>query len=94
MALAQADGAILHVSEGEVAGEIAPEPRGTNGFGYDPVLYYPPLGRTFAEMTQDEKSAVSHRGHAARLMHDWIRDNVGRVGPTEGRVGPLDPTRA
>ncbi len=97
MALARADGTILHVSEGEVSGEVAPEPRGTNGFGYDPVLYYPPLGRTFAEMTQDEKSSVSHRGRAARLMHDWIRDNAGRVGPpgpTAGKGGPPGPTDA
>lgn len=72
LALARADGDILHVAEGEVSGVIAPEPRGTNGFGYDPLLFYPPLGRTFAELTQDEKAEVSHRGRAARLMHDWI----------------------
>jgi XTP/dITP diphosphohydrolase len=76
LALAQADGVILHVAEGEVNGVIAPEPRGANGFGYDPMLFYPPLGRTFGELTQDEKAEVSHRGRAARLMHDWIRANV------------------
>jgi XTP/dITP diphosphohydrolase len=76
LALARADGEILHVAEGEVAGVIAPEPRGTNGFGYDPMLFYPPLGRTFGEMTQDEKAEVSHRGRASRLMHDWIREHV------------------
>ncbi len=76
LALARADGGILHVAEGEASGVIAPEPRGTNGFGYDPLLFYPPLGRTFAELTQDEKAAVSHRGRASRLMHDWIRDHV------------------
>ena len=76
LALARADGQILHVAEGEVAGRIAPEPRGTNGFGYDPMLFYPPLGRTFAELTQDEKAAVSHRGHASRAMHDWIGGHV------------------
>ena len=76
LALARADGDILHVAEGEVSGVIAPEPRGTNGFGYDPMLFYPPLGRTFAELTQDEKAEVSHRGRASRLMHDWIREHV------------------
>jgi len=76
LALARADGEILHVSEGVVDGEVAPEPRGTNGFGYDPMLFYPPLGRTFAELTQDEKAAVSHRGRASRLMHEWIRAHV------------------
>jgi len=80
LALARADGAILHVAEGEVSGVIAPEPRGTNGFGYDPLLFYPPLGRTFAELTQDEKAEVSHRGRASRLMHDWIRDHVDQIG--------------
>jgi XTP/dITP diphosphohydrolase len=80
LALARADGEILHVAEGEVAGVIAPEPRGTNGFGYDPMLYYPPLGRTFAELTMDEKASVSHRGRASRLMHDWIRAHVDALG--------------
>lgn len=79
LALAGADGAILHVAEGEVAGAIAPEPRGANGFGYDPMLFYPPLGRTFAELTQDEKAEVSHRGRAARLMHDWIGEHVDQL---------------
>ncbi|BCS32307.1 non-canonical purine NTP pyrophosphatase [Luteitalea sp. TBR-22] len=72
LALATATGEIVHVAEGEVAGTIAPEPRGSNGFGYDPMLFYAPLGRTFAELTMEEKASVSHRGRAARLMHDWI----------------------
>ena len=76
LALARADGTLLHVAEGEVEGVVAPEPRGTNGFGYDPVLFYPPLGRTFAEMSQEEKAEVSHRGRASRLMHDWISAHV------------------
>jgi len=45
-------------------GEIAAEPRGRNGFGYDPIFYYPPLKKTFAEMTREEKNRVSHRGAA------------------------------
>lgn len=76
LALARADGRILHVAEGEVSGVVAPEPRGSHGFGYDPMLFYPPLGRTFAELTQEEKASVSHRGRASRLMHDWIGAHV------------------
>ena len=87
LALARADGSIVHVAEGEVDGMIAPEPRGSHGFGYDPVLYYPPLGRTFAELTRDEKAEVSHRGRAARRMHDWIRDHVHEIGQA-AEVGP------
>lgn len=45
-------------------GQILESPRGENGFGYDPVFYYEPLGKTFGEMTLDEKSRVSHRGQA------------------------------
>ena len=54
------------VVEGAVEGVIAPVPRGHGGFGYDPVFLYPPLGRTFAELTDEEKSRVSHRAAAAR----------------------------
>ena len=50
--------------EGRCEGVIAESPRGTNGFGYDPIFYYPPLKKTFAELTREEKSRVSHRGKA------------------------------
>jgi XTP/dITP diphosphohydrolase len=49
---------------GRAEGEIAADPRGRNGFGYDPVFYYPPLARTFAELNREEKNRVSHRGQA------------------------------
>lgn len=80
LALARATGEILHVAEGEVSGVVAPEPRGSNGFGYDPMLFYPPLGRTFAELSMEEKASVSHRGRASRQMHDWIRAHVDALG--------------
>ncbi|MFC1869290.1 XTP/dITP diphosphatase [Thermodesulfobacteriota bacterium] len=51
---------------GRCHGEILHEPKGENGFGYDPLFYYPPLKKTFAEMSQDEKNSVSHRGKAMR----------------------------
>lgn len=50
--------------EGRCEGEITAEPRGEGGFGYDPVFYYPPLGRTFAEIELVEKNRISHRGRA------------------------------
>ncbi len=56
------------VVEGTVDGVIARAPRGAGGFGYDPVFVYPPLGRTFAELTREEKSRVDHRGAAVRAL--------------------------
>ena len=67
LALAKA-GALLGTSAGTVEGEIVDEPRGENGFGYDPLFLYPPLGRTFAELTGAEKLEVSARGKALRAL--------------------------
>ena len=53
-----------NVVEGVAEGVIAEAPRGSHGFGYDPVFFYPPLGRTFAELSGEEKARVSHRGLA------------------------------
>jgi len=64
--------AVLFTCEAEVEGEIAPQPRGANGFGYDPIFFYPPYGRTLGEATDDEKLAVSHRGGAFRKFRHWI----------------------
>ena len=63
---------ISEVREGASEGVIAREPRGYNGFGYDPVFLVPCLGRTFAELSADEKNAISHRGRALRAAHDVI----------------------
>lgn len=54
--------------EGRCEGEITTEPRGTDGFGYDPVFYFPPLRKTFAEIPLAEKNKVSHRGKALAQM--------------------------
>ena len=59
------DGRVIEVT-GRVSGEILPAPRGENGFGYDPLFYYPPFGKTMAEMTAEEKNSISHRGDAVR----------------------------
>jgi len=59
---------VLFQAEEKVDGRIAEEPRGGNGFGYDPIFFFPPYGRTFGEVAHEEKDKVSHRGKAfARL---------------------------
>jgi len=64
--------AVLHQVMGECAGEILEAPRGTGGFGYDPVFYYPPLGLTLAEMTREQKQQISHRGQALQQLLPWL----------------------
>ena len=59
--------------QGEVWGRIVPEPRGANGFGYDPVFLYPPLNRTFAQLTIERKSRISHRARALRKLRDRLK---------------------
>lgn len=62
------------VFHGSWAGEITFESAGAGGFGYDPIFYVPELDRTAAELTRDEKSAVSHRGKALKLMLEAMRN--------------------
>ena len=59
---------------GECPGVIASEPRGQNGFGYDPVFLLPELGKTMAELPPEQKGALSHRGRAARLARGVLRE--------------------
>lgn len=66
---------------GRCSGIILNEPAGANGFGYDPLFYYPPLSKTFAQLSIEEKSRVSHRGQAMRKLKDdfenvlrWLKD--------------------
>jgi XTP/dITP diphosphohydrolase len=66
------DGRILHETVGTVEGIIAPEPKGTNGFGYDPIFFYPPFGVTLAELDLDRKATVSHRGKAFRALREYL----------------------
>ena len=70
LALAK-DGDLLFQTRGTVEGEIAPEPKGTGGFGYDPIFFYPPYGCTLAE-AGDRKSAVSHRGEAFGRLRSYL----------------------
>jgi len=67
------DGKALATFRGEAAGVIARAPRGAAGFGYDPLFYFPQLGKTFAELAPKEKAAVSHRGAAFRKFLEWYR---------------------
>ena len=66
------DGNILFEASGIVQGEIAPEPKGTHGFGYDPIFFYPPYGCTLAEVDGAKKAAASHRGKAFRQLREWL----------------------
>jgi XTP/dITP diphosphohydrolase len=74
VALADGD-RVLFESTGIVNGEIAPEPKGTNGFGYDPIFYYPPFGCTLAELDLERKATVSHRGQAFKALREWLGQN-------------------
>lgn len=71
LSLAVPTGAAL-TYEARCEGLITREPAGNNGFGYDPVFYYPPLDKTFAQLTREEKSRVSHRGKALRELQSEI----------------------
>jgi len=66
-------GKILAVVEGKAGGLIQDEPQGTGGFGYDPYFFYPPLNRTFAELSLEEKYAVSHRGKAFKKLLNYLQ---------------------
>jgi len=64
----------VELCQGECSGFIATEPRGTNGFGYDPVFYFPDLGKTMAELPLDIKNQISHRGKAAKQALKVLAD--------------------
>lgn len=66
------DGRTLQVFRGTAEGVILDAPRGSNGFGYDPLFYFPQIGKTFAELTAIEKAQYSHRGAAFRQFLEWI----------------------
>lgn len=71
------DGREIQV-DGVCEGRILREPRGNDGFGYDPLFYYEPLKKTFAELTSDEKNSVSHRGRAMRRFAAELRDKLNK----------------
>lgn len=65
-------GRLVYETRGVVDGEITREPRGTGGFGYDPIFFYPPYGCTLAEVTQASKLHVAHRGQAFRALAEHL----------------------
>lgn len=69
------DGEYL-ITRGEVEGRIGYEERGEGGFGYDPVFYLPEYGKSTAELTEEEKNAVSHRGKALRRMKEELQNKL------------------
>jgi XTP/dITP diphosphohydrolase len=87
LAVAQG-GEILFEAESAVEGLIATAPAGSGGFGYDPIFFYPPFGKTMAACTPSEKSAVSHRARAFRTFARWrLRQRrQERVSPASARI--------
>jgi len=73
VALRHADDPEPLIAVGRAAGQITRAPRGQNGFGFDPVMFIPSLGKTFAELPPEIKNAHSHRGQAVRAMVELIR---------------------
>ena len=61
-------------ARGEIHGELLRAPKGENGFGYDPIFYYPPLGKTTAELSPEEKNQVSHRAVALRGFYEKMKE--------------------
>jgi XTP/dITP diphosphohydrolase len=82
------DASVTYEATGTVEGEIASAPRGERGFGYDPIFYYPPHAATLAEVTDEEKVAVAHRGKAFRKLAAWLASTV-LVESTERRTKGL-----
>ena len=75
---------LVGLADGTCEGRIAHAPRGSRGFGYDPIFFVPALGRTIAELPATEKHAISHRGRAGRAARDliarWLADNPAAPG--------------
>jgi XTP/dITP diphosphohydrolase len=73
------DGKTLATFRGTADGIILDSPRGTNGFGYDPLFYFPQVQKTFAELTAEEKAKYSHRGAAFRQFLEWYEGSGHRA---------------
>jgi XTP/dITP diphosphohydrolase len=85
-ALALASGGkITFETTGVVEGQLAAHPAGTGGFGYDPIFCYPPSDKTFAEITPEEKTAVSHRGEAIRALRAHLEQKLNTLAKTPTR---------
>jgi XTP/dITP diphosphohydrolase len=78
-------GKITFETKGVVEGQLAAEPEGTGGFGYDPIFCYPPYGKTFAEISPGEKTAVSHRGEAIRALRSHLEQKLNTLAKSQTR---------
>ena len=67
------DGKVIR-ARGEIHGELLRAPRGENGFGYDPIFYYPPAGMSTAEMSPEDKNQVSHRANALKVFYERLKE--------------------
>ncbi len=84
------DGVTLATFRGIAEGIILTAPRGTNGFGYDSLFYFPQIGKTFAELSAEEKSKYSHRGSAFRQFLDWCSKTYNHEGHEVTRRNPSE----
>ncbi len=75
IAVAEA-GRVLATFQGTAGGVLLEAPRGSNGFGYDPLFFVPELGRTFAEFSREQKLLYSHRGRAFRALLAWLKNRL------------------
>ncbi|OGD13344.1 MAG: non-canonical purine NTP pyrophosphatase, RdgB/HAM1 family [Candidatus Aminicenantes bacterium RBG_16_63_14] len=85
------EGRVVGEFRGEVKGRIGVAPRGESGFGYDPLFYYPPLRKTFAELSPKVKNAVSHRGRAVRKLRRFLESK--KKAPSGGRPDRAEASR-
>lgn len=76
MVLVDKNGNEIHKEEGKVFGYIDDLPKGTNGFGYDPIFFVPEYEKTIAELPEEIKNEISHRSNALRPMIKWIEENL------------------
>ena len=74
MVVANKKGEIIYKVQSECKGRIMYERKGSNGFGYDPIFFVEELNKGMAELSQDEKCTVSHRGKALRQVLEWLRN--------------------
>lgn len=75
LCLCDKEGKVLHKEKGTVEGKISYSKKGLNGFGYDPVFLVEDKNKTMAELTEEEKNTLSHRGRALKCMLEWVKVN-------------------
>ncbi len=87
-------GEILFEARGTIEGRITSPPRGSGGFGYDPIFFYPPFGCTLAEVPAERKTSVSHRGQAFRRLGEYLEAQGSRLTAQDSRLRVENVRRA